>query len=104
MRSPFDDALAALASALQRLGAGWYLFGAQGALLYGRAEDIITMKILAGRSKDLDDVYAILKARGDDLDLDLVRTTLTLLEQAIDQSDLMPAFERALNRSRPVGR
>lgn len=187
MRSLFDDTLAALTPALQRLGIKWYLFGAQAAFLYGvrrltadidvtvhlgdhttqelvlglkaagfrlrvedddfidrtrvlplvhastgtaldivlagpgleelfleravthdiggvripvaRAEDVVTMKILAGRPKDFDDVYAILKVGGSDLDLDLVRTTLTLLEQALDQSDLMPAFERVLDRA-----
>lgn len=59
------------------------------------------MKILAGRAKDLDDVHAMLKARQHALDFDLVYDTLSMLEQALDQSqsDLTPAFTRALERA-----
>ena len=64
-----------------------------------RAEDVVAMKLLAGRSKDLDDVVAILAARAD-LDLDLLRATLSLLESALDQSDLTPALAAALERAR----
>jgi hypothetical protein len=180
-RSPFADLLADLALALDRLGVGWYLFGAQAALLYGsarltadvdvtvklgeistetlaealrdagfdlrivdptfvettrvlptvhvrtgipadlvlagpgiedlflgrcqlhdaggvrvpvaRPEDLVVMKVLAGRQKDRTDVIAILRAQGRDLDIDLVRKTIALLEQALDQSDLGPLFE-----------
>jgi predicted nucleotidyltransferase len=187
MRSAPDETLAELARVLDELGVGWYLFGAQAALIYGvqrltvdvdvtvhlhdmpprqlmnilqtagftlriqdptfidqtrvvpivydktgvavdlvlagpgieelflqraervniddisicvaRAEDIITMKILAGRAKDLEDVHAILKARGKTLNLDLIAETLSLLEQALDQSDLSPVFVRALARA-----
>lgn len=188
MHSRFAELLAALAPVLQQLGVGWYLFGAQAAILYGAerltadvdvtvqlegrstkelihaltgagfrmrvegddfvertrvipvvhtptgialdlvlagpgieelflqraelrdyrgvqvpvacAEDIIVMKILAGRPKDFEDVVAVLRARAGDLNIDLVRSTLSLLEQALDQSDLMPEFERALGRAR----
>jgi hypothetical protein len=65
-----------------------------------RAEDLIVMKILAGRAKDIADVEAVLQAQAT-LDLELIRETLHLLEQAIDQRDLLPAFEQALER---VGR
>lgn len=190
MQSRFAELLAALAAALRKLGVGWYLFGAQAAILYGaerltadvdvtihlgdksagdlvtilersgfrlrvegddfiertrvvpvvheptgialdavlagpgieelflqravlrnyggvpipvaRAEDVIAMKVLAGRPKDIDDIVAILRARVGDLDLDLVRSTLSLLEQALDQSDLMPLFEQALERAAPT--
>jgi uncharacterized nucleotidyltransferase DUF6036 len=189
MPSPFAELLAALARALDTVGAGWYLFGAQAALIHGvarftadvditvrlrdddskalvkalsaagfqmrvegdgfieqtrvlpalhaatgipvdivlagpgieelflqraevhdlegvrvpvaRAEDIVVMKVLAERPKDIDDVVAILAAHPDDLDLDLVRSTLLLLEEALGQSDLLPALERALERARP---
>lgn len=187
MHSRFAELLAALAPALQKLGVGWYLFGAQAAMLHGaerltadvdvtvhlrdrstkelvhaleragfhmrvegedfvertrvlpvlhvatgialdvvlagpgieelfleraelrdyrgvqvpvaRAEDLIVMKILASRPKDMEDVVAILRARAEALDIDLVRSTLALLEQALDQSDLMPELERALERA-----
>lgn len=63
------------------------------------AEDLIVMKILAGRGKDTDDVMAILEAQGDSLDLDYVRQTLSLLEDALGQSDLLNAFEVLARRS-----
>ena len=56
------------------------------------AEDIIIMKILAGRPKDLEDVRGIVSAKGD-LNVAQVRETLTMLEGALDQSDLTPVFE-----------
>ena len=187
MRSPFAELLASLAVALEAVGAGWYVFGAQAALLYGAArltadvdvtvhlhdkptkalvkalsaagfqlrvegddfiertrvipvlhtatgvpadivlagpgieelfleraimrdldgvqvpvacaEDIVVMKILAGRPKDIEDVVAVLAAHPDDLDLDLVRSTLGLLEGALDQSDLLRMLEQAIERS-----
>lgn len=187
MPSPFVDLLGALARAFDAIGAGWYLFGAQAALLYGvarftadvdvtvhlrdedpkalvealsaagfqmrvsgedfiertrvlpalhtatgipvdiviagpgieelfleraeahdlegvrvpvaRAEDILVMKILADRPKDIEDVVAILAAHPNDLDLALVRSTLGLLEEALGQSDLHPALERAIERA-----
>jgi hypothetical protein len=64
------------------------------------AEDVMVMKILAGRPKDIEDVVAILAAHPKDLDLGLVRSTLRLLEEALGQSDLLPALERAIERAR----
>jgi hypothetical protein len=61
------------------------------------AEDVLVMKILAGRAKDRDDAAAILAAN-DGLDLAVVRDTLRLLEQALDQSDLLPELEKLLAR------
>lgn len=66
------------------------------------AEDIVVMKILAGRPKDQEDVVAIAAAHGDALDERAVRRTLGELEQALAQSDLRPAFEAALARARRV--
>lgn len=59
-------------------------------------EDLVITKILAARPKDLDDVEGILRERGSELDLGRIRHLLGLLEQALAQSDLLPAFERAL--------
>lgn len=59
-------------------------------------EDLLISKILAARPKDLEDVRGILRVRGDTLDLGRVRRMLQLLEEAIGQSDLVPAFEQAL--------
>ena len=119
MRSPVAELLAAFAAAADRLGARWYLFGAQAALLYGaarltadadefvertrvvllvhRATGMPLDVVLAGRAKDLDDAVAILAAN-EELDLAAVRSTLRLLEQALDQSDLSPVLERLLVR------
>ena len=94
MRSRFAELLAALAPPLHQLGVGWYLFGAQAAMLHGAerltADVDVTVHLGIG----------ILRARRATLNVDLVRSTLSLLEQALDQSDLMPAFEGALGRTR----
>lgn len=64
------------------------------------AEDLVAMKILAGRPKDLDDVATVLTA-GKDLDVDLVRTTLRMLERGLDRNDLVTELDRIVSR---VGR
>lgn len=188
MRSLLAEVLAALARALEKLDARWYLFGAQAALLYGASrltadiditvqfsdretaelvraleeagfqlrvrdvdgfvaktrvlpfvhpgsgmpidivlsgpgledfffrrrrrrviegvrvsvaspEDVVVMKVLAGRGKDEDDVVAILAAQRK-LKLEQVRKTLDTLERALHQSDLSPRFETLLSRAR----
>lgn len=63
-------------------------------------EDIIVMKVLAGRAKDVDDVVAIAASHGDALDVSYVRQMLSDLEAALSQSDLAPVFEDALTKSR----
>ena len=60
------------------------------------AEDIVVMKVLASRAKDLDDVRGIVSAKRGHLDIEQIRATLRLLEGALDQSDLLPVFERLL--------
>jgi len=57
------------------------------------AEDMVVMKILAGREKDRGDAAAILAARVKDLDLAYVRRTLRVLETALDRRDLLAALE-----------
>jgi hypothetical protein len=64
------------------------------------AEDLIVMKVLAGRPKDLEDVVAIVTAQASQLDLRLVRETVRIVEQALDQSDLSPLFEDCVQRAR----
>jgi len=63
------------------------------------AEDLVAMKVLAGRPKDLDDVVAIARAHGSALDFAQVRETLRLLEEALNRDDLVLEFERALTRA-----
>ena len=62
-------------------------------------EDLIVTKILAGRPKDVEDVRGILFERLPQLDLASIRSTLGLLEAALSQSDLQPAFESELARA-----
>ncbi|MCX6552748.1 MAG: nucleotidyltransferase [Acidobacteria bacterium] len=64
------------------------------------AEDLIVTKILAGRSKDIDDIRGVLAERGDRVDVGQVRRTLGILETALGQSDLLPIFDDELKRSR----
>ena len=65
-------------------------------------EDLVVMKVLAGRSKDLEDVRAILTAHRSDLDLGHLRETLHALESALDQSDLSPLLEQLLSATSDV--
>jgi len=63
-------------------------------------EDLVVAKVLAGRSKDLDDARALWRLHGRELDADRIRRTLELLEEALGQSDLSPAFESIITRPR----
>jgi len=58
------------------------------------ATDLVVMKVLAGRGKDLEDVRALL-ASGD-VELEEARDLLGQLEEALGQSDLLPELERAV--------
>lgn len=64
------------------------------------AEDMLTMKVLAGRLKDFEDAVAIVRARGEALHLATTRDTLGLLEKALDRRDLIPELERVLATAR----
>ncbi|HVH58554.1 MAG TPA: DUF6036 family nucleotidyltransferase [Vicinamibacterales bacterium] len=64
------------------------------------AEDLLIMKILAARPKDQQDAVAILAAQRETLDLAYARRTLEMLEEALMQSDLVPAFETLLRHTR----
>ena len=57
-------------------------------------EDLIIAKILASRPQDLTDVRSLWRFHGCNLDERRIRRTLQLLEEALDQSDLLPSFER----------
>ncbi len=66
------------------------------AVPFASAADVVVMKVLAGRPKDIEDVEAILAGQGGELDIDLVRDSLGLLERALDRSDLLPELDRAI--------
>jgi hypothetical protein len=59
-------------------------------------EDLVITKVLAGRTKDLEDIRTILDQQLPDLDLSRIRTLIDLLQQALSRSDLSPAFETLL--------
>lgn len=61
--------------------------------------DLVVMKVLADRPKDIEDVVTLLRVQKASLDLVRVRRTLHLLESALGQSDLLQAFDRALARA-----
>jgi Nucleotidyl transferase AbiEii toxin, Type IV TA system len=67
------------------------------------AEDLVAMKVLAGRPRDLEDVVAIIHARGHDLDLPRIRTTLGLLEAALARRDLVSELGRLVAVARRPG-
>jgi hypothetical protein len=55
--------------------------------------DLIVAKVLAARPQDLDDARVLWRLHGETLDAGRIRRTLALLEEALSQSDLLPAFE-----------
>jgi predicted nucleotidyltransferase len=62
-------------------------------------EDLVAMKILAGRRKDLDDVRAVLRALEGKLDLARSRDVLAALEVALDDHRLLARLERLLRQT-----
>ncbi|MFS8068342.1 MAG: hypothetical protein ACMG6S_18450, partial [Byssovorax sp.] len=56
MLSPFVELLADLAGALDEVGAGWYLFGAQAALIHGAARLTEELFLERAEIRDLDGV------------------------------------------------
>jgi uncharacterized nucleotidyltransferase DUF6036 len=61
-------------------------------------EDLIIAKVLAGRPKDLGDARGLWQARGREMDAPRIASVLRLLEEALGQSDLTPAFEAIRRR------
>jgi hypothetical protein len=63
-------------------------------------EHLVTLKILAGRPKDLEDVRGMLRIA--ELDHPSVERTLAVLESLLDQRDLLPVYARLrAERGRP---
>ena len=58
------------------------------------ATDLVVMKVLAGRGKDLEDLRALIA--GGEVEVDEARDLLSQLEEALGQSDLLPALESAI--------
>jgi hypothetical protein len=56
-------------------------------------EDLLIAKVLAGRPKDLDDAQALWHVHGPRVNAGRIRRVLAELEEALTQSDLLPAFD-----------
>ena len=63
-------------------------------------EDLIVMKLLAGRSKDLDDISSMLVTLLPELDLALIERFLQEFESALDRNDLWTQLQILLDRAR----
>ncbi len=61
--------------------------------------DLVVLKVLAGRPKDLDDLAVLIRIHGERIDEGRVRAVLNDLEQALGQSDLQRTFD-AVRRGR----
>lgn len=61
--------------------------------------DLIALKVLAGRDKDLEDVRALVRAAPPDLALDDARARLTELAELLEDPRLLETFERAVTGS-----
>jgi Nucleotidyl transferase of unknown function (DUF2204) len=56
-------------------------------------EDLVIAKVLAGRPKDIDDAQALWRVHGSGLDAGRIRSVIRDLEDALSQSDLLPALD-----------
>jgi hypothetical protein len=65
--------------------------------------DLVILKVLAGRPKDADDLTSLLASQRHAIDETRVRRVLAMLESALGQSDLLPAFDAAIRRSAGLG-
>lgn len=61
-------------------------------------EDLVIAKVLAGRPKDVEDARGVLRAQGPGLDAARIERILGLLEEALGQSDLLPAWRALRDR------
>lgn len=64
-------------------------------------DDLLVLKVLAGRDKDLEDVRALLRGRSPEIHVETVRMRLAELEALLDDSTLVALFERLREESEP---
>jgi predicted nucleotidyltransferase len=60
------------------------------------AEDLVAMKVLAGRRKDIEDVRGVLAEQEGRVDLARIRDVLGSMEQVTGERTLLPKLERLL--------
>lgn len=63
-------------------------------------EDLVIYKMISTRPRDRQDVENVVRRQGDKLDDAYVARWLRLLEQALDESDLVSAYEQLRGRTR----
>jgi len=61
-------------------------------------EDLIVLKVIAGRAVDLDDVRSVI-LRNKDLDLDQIRKWLAEFDRAFEDTDYVETFETILKKT-----
>jgi predicted nucleotidyltransferase len=64
------------------------------------AEDLLALKVLAGRRKDLEDARGVLAAQAGRLDLERTRLLLAAFERSLDRPGLLAKLERLLGTGR----
>ncbi len=60
------------------------------------AEDVVVMKTIAGRPRDVDDIERIIATQGKKLDSAYIRCWLTEMSEALSETDLVGFFENTV--------
>ena len=61
--------------------------------------DLLVLKVLAGREKDLEDVRALLRSRSPEIDIATVKARLRHMAALLDDSTLLDLFEQQRKRA-----
>ena len=62
--------------------------------------DLLVLKTLAGREKDLEDIRALVRSASDEIDVAVVRRRLDEIASLIDDSTLRALFDQQLKKAR----
>jgi hypothetical protein len=63
-------------------------------------EDLVALKILAGREKDLEDVRTLVRGSASEIDWKVARARVVELGEALDDSNLIATFDRIVHRKK----
>lgn len=69
-----------------------------------QTNDLLVLKTLAGRAKDLEDIRALLQLQLKEIDLVVVRGRIDELQKLIDDSTLLPLFDLQVSAVAPPTR